>query len=130
MKRIFLAVIAVALAAPAAAQTLRTTNNMTVTAAAGDRFVVSGVPHFQPQDYWCAAGQYAQRVLRASQFSRLYVVGDYQRGQRTVTFSTSPAGTAAAQGEVNAYSIRVDGANLRLDAAVAECRGLRFLSRP
>lgn len=121
--RLCLTMVAI-LALPANAQTITTVNLMKATATGPDRFVVSGVPYEVPMDYWCAAGHFAQSVLRLPTSARLYVVGDRQIGQRSVTFSTRPEGTAAAREEVNGISVWVDGANMRVGRARAECYGL------
>ncbi|MEM8691330.1 MAG: hypothetical protein AAGG57_05545 [Pseudomonadota bacterium] len=120
--RIYPIVLAVCLALPAAADTFRSSKGLTVSQSGADRYTVSGVPSFGPADYWCSIGEYAQRILRLSPETRIYVVGDYQRGQRTYTFAISPSGTASEAGRVGSTSIRVDGANRRLNSARAECR--------
>lgn len=122
MRLIIGTALGVAMAAPVLAQDFRASNFMNVTGAGEGRFVVSGVPNLVPQSYWCAAGEYAQRVVGAGPEDRIYVVGDYQRGQRSYTFSTSPAGTAAEQGRVPGVSVRVDGVSRKVNAARADCR--------
>lgn len=118
------AVMVAVLAVPADAQTFRTVNLMQATATGPDRFVISGVPNNVPLDYWCAAGHFAQSVLRLPTTARLYVVGDRQTGQRSVTFATRPDGTDAAREEINEISVWIDGANMRVGRARAECYAL------
>jgi hypothetical protein len=121
MRTIISIALALAVATPVLAQDFRASNHMRVNAGANGTFVVSGVPNFGPQDYWCAAGEYAQRVLRLSPNDRIYIVGDYQRGQRSYTFSPSPKGTASEFERVRGSAIRKDGSNLKTNAARAEC---------
>lgn len=122
MKQLLHSALFVALASPALATEYRASNHMSVNAAGDGRFVVSGVPNSVPQSYWCAAGEYAQRVVGAGPEALIYVVGDYQRGQRSYTFSTSPAGTAAEQGRVPGFSVRIDGVSRKVNTARADCR--------
>jgi hypothetical protein len=128
MKYIALGLSLMAFASPSFADTFRSFTGLKVTATGTNRYVVSGVPNYGPADYWCTIGDYAQRILRVDPDSRIYVVGDYKRGQRTYTFSTSPEGTAAASGPVASSSTRVDGASRRANAAKAECYSRRAIS--
>ena len=130
MKRIAVGFVLVLMASSAGAQSYRSLTGLTVTPIGPDRYEVSGVPSWGPADYWCSIGEFAQRVLRVDPNSRLFVVGDYVRGQRTYVFSTSAAGTASEAERVRSLSIDVDGANMRANAAFAECRNRRNIGRP
>lgn len=121
MKHLIFATLAIVLATPAVATDYRASNRLSVTQAENGRFVISGIPDRTPLSYWCAAGEYAQRVLDAGQNERIYVVGDYQRWQRSFTFSLSPAGTAAEQGRVPGFSVRVDGVSRKVGVARDDC---------
>jgi hypothetical protein len=120
-------VLAAALLAPvaAAADDFRAVSGLKVAPEGNDIYRVYGVPTWGQGDYWCAIGDYALRVLRLDYNDRLYVVGDYQRGQRDYRFSTSPVGTASEVTRVRSSSYNVDGANKRVNAAYADCDARR-----
>lgn len=118
---LLLACAATAVATASTADVYRASTGLKVTRLAADQYVVSGVPSFGPADYWCTIGEFSQRVLRLNPEARIYVVGRYQRGQRTYTFSTSPDATASRTERVLSTSIRVDGANKKANAARADC---------
>lgn len=120
------AALAAALALPASAQSYRFAGNMTVTPAGSDSFYVSGVPTLVPGSYWCAAAEYALRVLGADFEQIMYVVGGMQRGERSVLISLSPAGTASEAAPIKQRSVFIDGANRKVNAGLADCRDLRF----
>lgn len=119
-------ILAAALTAPVAASAdYRAISGLKVAPDGDNIYRVYGVPTWGKGDYWCAIGDYALRVLRLDYNDRLYVVGDYQRGQRDYRFSTSPAGTASEVTRVRSNSLRVDGANKRVNAAFADCDARR-----
>ena len=111
----------IAFASSALAADFRASKGLSVRQINDNLYEVYGVPRVGPSDYWCTIGLYAQQILRADQNSRIYVVGNYQKGQRTYRFSMSPVGTASEAEPVRSVSIKVDGANRRVNAARAEC---------
>lgn len=117
--------LALLVAVPAFAQSYRFAGNMIVTPAGNNSFYVSGVPSQTPASHWCAAAEYAQRVLRADFEQLMYVVGGQKRGERRVLISLSPEGTASANGRIRQRSIFIDGANRKVNAGLADCRDLR-----
>jgi len=125
MKGLATLVLSLALASPVIARQAESYGRLDVTPIDAQRFEISGVPRQVPYDYWCSAGLYAQRALDLDPNARIYVVGNYQRGQRTFTFSTSPVGTAAENGPVPGFSVNVDGVSKRVGDARAECYGLQ-----
>ena len=114
----------IAVAAPAA-QAKHYGDGMRVNAAGPDSFVVDGVPTQTPTSHWCAAAEYARAELNAGFDQRMYVVGGQKRGESQVLISLSPKGTASEQERVREYSIRIDGANRKVNAGLADCRDLR-----
>ncbi|MEP5732288.1 MAG: hypothetical protein ABJL67_23310 [Sulfitobacter sp.] len=116
--------LALVMALPANAQTFHANNGMKVTPAGGQSFVVSGFPRNTPQSHWCAAAQYAQRFLKASYSQRMYVVGDYKRGQRQFLISLDPTGTASEGQRIKEFSVRIDGANRRVDEGLDFCASI------
>ncbi len=125
MLRKSLCVLALLSPTMVSASDYRAISGLKVADAGNKVYRVYGVPTWGQGDYWCAIGDYAQRVLRLGPNERLYVVGDYQRGQRAFRFSPSAAGTASAAQRVRSSSIRVDGANKRVNAAFADCDARR-----
>ena len=119
--------LAAALLAPVAAGAadFRAVSKLKVAEEGNNIYRVYGVPTWGQPDYWCAIGDYAVRVLRLDFNARIYVVGDYQRGQRDYRFSTSPVGTASEVTRVQSSSYNVDGANKRVNAAYADCDARR-----
>ena len=117
-----------AAALPASAQSYRFAGNMIVTPAGQDSFYVSGVPAQTPVSHWCAAAEYAVKVLGAGYEQRMYVVGGQKRGERRVLISLSPAGTASEAAPIKQRSIFIDGANRKVNAGLADCRDLRRVS--
>ena len=68
MRLMFL--VALLLPLPAAAFTAR--NGMTVTQAGPAEIAVAHEPRREDTDYWCAAGDFAQRVLRQPGQARIW----------------------------------------------------------
>ena len=128
MKPVIAVLLYLVLVLPAAAQEYRSSNFMRVAPVSEGRFIISGVPRMTPQSYWCAAGEYGLRVLRLPHAQRLYVVGDYQRGQRRFLFSVSPAGTASEHERVKQVSVRIDGANQTIAQSLDDCRDWHIYS--
>jgi len=120
--------LAAMMAVPAYAADYRASNRMTITPVSANSFIVSGIPRNTPQSHWCAAAEYAQRFLKADFAQRMYVVGDAKRGQRRYLISLDPTGTASEGSRSKEFSIRLDGANRRVDEGLDFCR-FRFIFR-
>lgn len=126
---VFAAALLAPLAGCAVNSDYRAISGLRVAPDGENQYRVYGVPEWGPGDYWCAIGDYSQRVLRLGPNERLYIVGNYQRGQRDYRFSTSPVGTASQTQRVRSVYLRVDGANKRVNAAFADCNA-RLPARP
>lgn len=113
-------VLAISFASHAGAQ-FRSSTGLKVNETAPSTYTVSGVPNYGPADYWCAMGEFAQRELRLDNNDRIYVKGNYVKGQRDYRFTTSPVGTASEETRLRSSNLRKDGANMRVNAARAEC---------
>ena len=90
-----LLIMAALAALPVSAQARNMENMMTVKAlpGGGQEFEVLNHPGSGPQDYWCAAGAYAQRDLGLGPFDRIYLVqgrapAQTRPGWQAVTFTT------------------------------------------
>ncbi len=79
-----------------------------------------------PKDFWCAAGDYADRYLGVRVTDRIYVLGSGpspdQRGRTAVTFTTDPPeelrdGPRAGDG--GNYSLRLKEPGFNVQAAQA-----------
>lgn len=68
------AALAVALALPSAAQAFRAFNNLNVNPEGPQSFEVIQRGGIDAADAWCAAGDYARRVLRVPANQRVYLV--------------------------------------------------------
>ncbi len=78
-----------------------------------------------PSDYWCSAGDYAQRVLKLPAADRIYIwrgIGSSvnRPGARAVQFSPTPPAGADTTPRLS-LSIKTPGDNLARHAAVAYC---------
>ena len=125
MKSVAIA-LGVLMALPVQAQTFHAKNGMQVTPAGPNKFIVSGIPDNTPQSHWCAAALYAKRFLNAAPSQRMYIVGDAVRGQREYLISLDPRGTASEVKRSKEFSVRIDGANRRVDEGHDFC-SFRFL---
>lgn len=116
----------------AAADTYRATNRMPVVALDGNRFEVIGPGDLGARDYWCAAADYADRVLRAPGNVRIYVARGYATSQtaaprKSVTFTLDPTGLQPRDALILGRSIRDPGANLALFHARTFCNDSKLL---
>lgn len=106
---------------PANAQTAFGPERLKVADTGGGAFTVSGRTDFWARGYWCAAGDYAQRRLGLPVTARLYVAQPYQRGSRSIGFSTSDAGLSAQKLLTVGETMRTAGANLSVGQARSYC---------
>lgn len=90
-------VLAAALTTPAEAFNSR--NGMTVTDLGGGLFRVEYEARINETDYWCAAADYAERVLGANSKTRMYRASPppRKRGQG-ITFTLDPAKSGGPTG--------------------------------
>jgi hypothetical protein len=114
------------LASPAATQQFRSENRMTVTPLGNGSFEVSGRSALWARDYWCAAGDYGQRVLGLPVTARLVVTAPYEKAGRSVVFG--PVADAAPQfrAVVMGLSIRSAGTSLSVGQARGFCADYRL----
>lgn len=121
--------VAVVLAAAALVPDAATANRMfgqkDVVETGGGTFEVIGRIGDGAADYWCGAGDYAQRALRAGATERIYIrrgIGpsETRPGRKSVLFSLRPP---PGGGEVAGYSLSVKavGDNMTTTAAVQYC---------
>lgn len=125
--RIFAFVTAAALALPtlAGAQAYRAANNLDVIALNGSTFEVIEAAGEGPRGMWCAAADYAETRLRAS--DRIYILkgrgaANSVAGRKSVVFTTNPA--SLPQGPFQSISISTSqvGAGLPINHALQFCR--------
>ncbi|TNF63616.1 MAG: hypothetical protein EP307_04720 [Rhodobacteraceae bacterium] len=81
-----------------------------------------------PAQYWCGAGDYAIRALRAPSNARVYLVqgpapSRTEPGKKAVTFSLTPPPAAADRSQVQQLflSLKAIGDNLSAVAAQQYC---------
>ncbi|MCR9126803.1 MAG: hypothetical protein NXH82_11830 [Rhodobacteraceae bacterium] len=91
-----------ALATAAPAWAYRAENYHLVNPVGPETFEVIGRAGSGPTQYWCAAGDYALRVLGAAPQTRIYITGPVgpsatRPGARAVTFSLAAPDTVAPQ---------------------------------
>lgn len=124
-----LAAILTLAAAPASAWTAD--NLLTVNDLPGGGFEVVGGPGLAPSDYWCAAGDYALRVLRAPTTARVYLTrarGAAVTANRksAVHFDLRPAQDAPPRDGVF-LTVRRAGAHLSVGFAISYCENRKSL---
>lgn len=111
--------------APVAAPAWQADNLLTVNPLSGGGFEVVGAPGSGGPDFWCAAGDYAMRVLGADSTQRVYLIrsrGAPETSNRTssVQFSlTPPPGAVPRDGLF--LSMRRVGDNLSVAFARNYC---------
>jgi hypothetical protein len=129
IRSLTVAALAVALAAPVAAQTFRAENRVNVTAVAGG-FTVENGAGFGARGMWCAAADYARDVLDARGTQRIYVAEDRKMRQRgPVKFTLDSAGLTPSSILILGSSIRTAGANLSVDHAGQFCADSKLVNR-
>ncbi|KIN70463.1 hypothetical protein Z945_3518 [Sulfitobacter noctilucae] len=112
----------VALAATANAQTYTAQNKVEVTPVTNSSFSVPSSGRYGAQGTWCAAADYAMRVLGQSGTTRVYIQQAKAANSGPVTFGLDP-GTAAPQSVFSVgASLDVPGSNLSIDHAIQFCR--------
>lgn len=105
------------LAVPAAA--FQAQNRLWVDAAGEGRFVVQPSAGQSAPESWCAAGDYAIRVLGLAPATPIYRLSVPPRGKGgAVTFGLSPEGAAAASGVLRLNEV---GAAFSAGAAQGLC---------
>jgi hypothetical protein len=115
------------LASPASAWTA--SNGFRVTATGPATFEVAwrGGPT-GAIDFWCAAGEYAWRRLRASNNARIYRLSEPpRRGGAPIVFSLDPTGRASRTGLA---VVGGDDGSLSVASARNQCAASRALRNP
>ncbi|MGB3247399.1 MAG: hypothetical protein WBB25_22930 [Sulfitobacter sp.] len=110
-----------------AAQTLRVEGRINVSPVAGGFLVEDGGGN-GARGMWCAASEYARRVLGASGTQRIYVTGPLTSSNRRapVRFSLDPGGTTPSRVTILGVSIYTAGASLSVDHAIGFCADFRL----
>lgn len=130
IRRAHMAMLALLVAIPGAAQAWRAMNGHEVAPLGGGVYEVVGRVGSGAADYWCGIGDFARVVLDVPAAQRIYVwrpVGPsvVRSGRKAVHFAlTPPPGTGAEGG----YSLTVRRAGESLSAALARqyCYDSRF----
>lgn len=110
----------------ATAQQFKASNHMTVAPQPDGSFEVSGNPEIWARDYWCAAGDYARRVLDLPVDARLAVAEPYAKGSRSVAFQPVANADRQFRAVVMGLSIRSAGTNLSVGEAHGFCADHRL----
>lgn len=129
MLRLSLAVLAVL--TPAWAGAWRAENRLEVNPISEAVFEVIGRPGSGGPDYWCAAGDYAFRVLGAASNARVYLVrgraGAVTSNRRSaVHFSLTPPSNPEGENGLSLSVTRV-GENLSIASAQNYCNDFRVI---
>ena len=119
--------LAAALAAAAPAQAFTSSNRMRVDATGPVTFsVASRGGNYSAADFWCAAGEYADRILNARQNTRVWRLSEPpRRSGQPVVFSLDPAGRASRTG---LSVLGTDDGSLSVASARNQCQLLRDLN--
>ena len=118
--------LAAALAAAVPAHAFTSSNRMRVEATGPVTFSVTARGgNFGASDFWCAAGEYADRRLGSAHNTRIYRLSEPpRRGGQPIVFSLDPTGRASSTGL--AILGRDDG-SLTVSSARNQCAALRLL---
>lgn len=121
------AVLAVTLAATTAAHAFTSSNQMRVEAAGPVTFSVAARGgNFGAGDFWCAAGEYAHRRLRASEGARIWRLSEPpRRSGQPIVFSLDPTGRASRTGLA---VLGPDDGSLSVASARSQCEVSRLLN--
>lgn len=132
MRRTAIAAVALAgLAACSAPQVFEAENRVNVVPAPGG-FDVLGDGGFGARGMWCAAADYARRVLGAPGQADLYIAAARTPGlgQRApVRFTLDPAGLTPSSVFIVGTSLSRAGATLTVDHAHAFCADAKVINR-
>lgn len=131
MRRLLLPLALCLAATTVQAQTFRADNRVTVIAVPGG-FEVRGDAGHGARGMWCAAADYALRVLGADGFDRIYIAEERTPGlgQRApVKFTMNPAGLVPSNVLVLGASLRTAGATLSVDHAIGFCADSKVIER-
>lgn len=113
------------------AQEFRAQNRVTVVSVPGG-FEVRGDAGHGARGMWCAAADYARRVLGAGGFDRIYIAEGRVPGigQRApVKFTMDPSGLIPSNVLVLGASLRTAGASLSVDHAIGFCADSKVIER-
>ena len=119
---------AAALVAAAPAHAFTSSNRMRVEATGPVTFSVTARGgNYGASDFWCAAGEYAWRRLRAPNSARIYRLSEPpRRGGEPIVFSLDPTGKASRTGM--AVLGRDDG-SLSVSSARNQCEVNRLMNQ-
>lgn len=123
-----LLLVAAALAAAAPAHAFTSSNRMRVEATGPVTFSVSARGgNYGASDFWCAAGEYAWKRLRAPNNARIYRLSEPpRRSGQPIVFSLDPTGRASSTGM--AVLGRDDG-SLSVSSARNQCEMRRLMNQ-
>lgn len=113
------------------AQEFRAENHVFVVSVAGGFDVVDG-GGYGARGIWCAAADYARKVLGASGTARIYIAEGRPPGlgQRApVRFTLDPTGVDPSLVTIVGASLRKAGASLSVDHAYQFCADAKLINR-
>ena len=122
MRYVALCVLVFSILSASAALAWRAVNRQEVFALSQDVFEVLSRPGAGPAQFWCAAGDYARRVLDTAAVQRLYIhrgVGPSLKrpGIKAVQFALEPP--PGADTKQHGYSLSLDTVGYNLTSAAA-----------
>lgn len=115
------------LATPLAAQSFRAENRVIVTPTSTGFTVPDGAGHGD-RGIWCAAADYASRVLGARGTQRVYVAED-RTSRQPAAFTLDSAGLTPRRVFIVGGSARRAGSSLTVDHAMLFCADARIINR-
>lgn len=123
-----MATVAVGLAVPATAQSFVAENRVAVTGA-GQQITLSEDGGFGARGMWCAAADYARRVLGAGETARLRVERPRSTPRGPVTFALGAPERGTFSVMIVGTSLRQKGANLSVGHAFSFCADAKIIDR-
>lgn len=120
------ALLAAALATAAPAHAFTSSNRMRVEPTGPVTFSVSARGgNYGAADFWCAAGEFADRRLNATGSTRIFRLSEPpRRGGQPIVFSLDPAGRASSTG---LGTLGRDDGSLSVSSARNQCEVLRLM---
>ncbi len=131
IRKLLVLSVVIGCSTPLAAEVFRAENHVKVTGTAGG-FEVANGGGYGARGMWCAAADYARRVLGAPGNARMYIAEGRVPGlgQRApVRFTLDPAGLNPSPVVIVGASLRKAGASLSVDHAHQFCADARLSNR-
>ncbi len=121
LRRVLFTLPLIAIASVASSQNFKAANRVIVEPVGPSSFSVPTGSNFGARGTWCAAAEYAMRVLAQPGTARIYVQQPKTTPSGQVVFGLDPAGASPSAVFSTSAALRVAGSNLSIDHAIQFC---------